>query len=855
MTVRTPHDARRMPPPTMTTSAGDPDRTVRVDSGATYTPRPRADDAQFAPGTIIAGRYRVASILGTGGMGEVYRAEDTKLGQTVALKFLPARLARDPLLLGRLHEEVRLGRQVTHPNVCRIYDIGEADGAHFVAMEYIDGEDLGRLLKRIGRLAHDKAVDIARGIAAGLMAAHAKGILHRDLKPANVMIDSRGDPRIMDCGRALGTDLDDGTISGTPAYLAPEQLAAQPATMQSDLYSLGLVMYELFTGKRAHSARTMPERLRDITSGIRTPSDIVRDMDPAVERTILRCLSHEPADRPASVRDVIKALPGGDPLQAALAAGETPSPRLVAAAGTAGSLRRATAWGLLAIVIAAMGVIVAGTYRFGTSAYVSLSKSPAILAERSATMLRTLGIPEQPFTEYRYVLQRQYLRRLLRDSSRPAAGRLRAGFPIIVFRTVEGGQPQPPNLNEVVHRPGTTVTLLDPAGRLFALTALPSRPWPARTLNWEPLLLSAGVDTRTLTPAATRLVPPVATDTHVAWSGRAGLTPVHVEAGAWRGTPVFFRIAEPSEKADALPSGRSPFRIFTSTLLVVVILIGALLAWKNLRLRRGDRTSALRVAGVIFVIELAAGLLGVHHQPSGMHELELLRRVLGEALLWGGVAYLLYLALEPFVRRRWPELLIASTRLVSGNYRDPMVGRDVLIGIAAGVLQCAVIFAAMWVAAAQGRVSMPAIGSLRVLNGPRFGAADVAAAFSSGAIQGFAMIVVLVAFGIALRHRWMAAAATAGVFLAAYATNRDGLTVANVIITVMMVTIIARYGLLAAMVAQAAYLCLYRYPLFTTAEWHSLSPLPLIVMAALTLWAFHTSLGGQSAFGGSGFDE
>jgi predicted Ser/Thr protein kinase len=841
----------------MTTSAGDPDRTVRVDSGATYTPRPRADDAQFAPGTIIAGRYRVASILGAGGMGEVYRAEDTKLGQTVALKFLPARLARDPLLLGRLHEEVRLGRQVTHPNVCRIYDIGEADGAHFVAMEYIDGEDLGRLLKRIGRLAHDKAVDIARGIAAGLMAAHAKGILHRDLKPANVMIDSHGDPRIMDFGLALGTDQDDGTISGTPAYMAPEQLSGEPATTQSDLYSLGLVMYELFTGKRAHSARTMPERLRDITSGIRTPSDIVRDMDPAVERTILRCLSNEPADRPASVRDVIKALPGGDPLQAALAAGETPSPGLVAAAGTAGSLRRATAWTLLAIVLAALGVVVAGTYRFGASAYVSLSKSPAVLAERASTTLRTLGIPEQPFTEYRYVLQRQYLRRLVRDTSRPALERLRGAFPIIVFRTVEGAQPQPPDLNEVVQRPGTTVTLLDPEGRLFSLTALPPQPWPARTLDWQPLLASAGLDARTLTPAATSLVPPVATDTHVAWSGRAGdgVTPIHVEAGAWRGTPVFFRITEPSEEFNALPGGRNPFRIVTSMLLVVVILIGALLAWRNLRLRRGDRASALRVAGVIFVIELIAGLLGVHHQPSGMHELELLRRVLGEALLWSAIAFMLYLALEPFVRRRWPELLIASTRLVSGNYRDAMVGRDVLIGVAAGVLQCVVIFAAMWVAALQEKVSMPAIGSLRVLNGPRFGAADVAAAFSSGAIQGFAMIVVLVAFGIVLRHRLWAAAATAGVFLAAYATARDGLTVANVIITVMMVTIIARYGLLAAMMAQATYLCLYRYPLFTTAEWYSLSPLPLLVMAVLTLWAFHTSLGGQSVFGGMAFDE
>src|SRR5687767_15007005 len=182
----------------------DPEATaLQPSDDVPFTPRQRSPDVQFAPGTIIAGRYRISSILGSGGMGEVYRADDTKLDQAVALKFLPARLARDPILLSRLHDEVRLGRQIAHPNVCRIYDIDDADGAHFVAMEYVDGEDLARLLRRIGRLAHDKAVDIARGIAAGLNAAHAKGILHRDLKPANVMVDSHGDSRIMDFGLAL----------------------------------------------------------------------------------------------------------------------------------------------------------------------------------------------------------------------------------------------------------------------------------------------------------------------------------------------------------------------------------------------------------------------------------------------------------------------------------------------------------------------------------------------------------------------------------------------------------------------------------------------------------------------------
>jgi len=328
----------------MTTPSPDPDGTPRVETDLKPTAPRRSHAVQFAPGTIIAGRYRISGILGSGGMGEVYRADDTKLDQPVALKFLPARLARDSILLGRLHDEVRLGRQIAHPNVCRIYDIVEWENAHFVAMEYVDGEDLSRLLRRIGRLPSDKAIDTARGIAAGLLAAHAKGILHRDLKPANVMLDSRGDARITDFGLALSaSDEQGGEIAGTPAYMAPEQLQGAPATVQSDLYALGLLMYELFTGKRAHAGTTFPDRLRESSSRITTPSEHIHDIDPAVERIILRCLSRDPAERPRSAREVIAALPGGDPLAAALAAGETPSPKLVAAAGTEGSLSRRAA--------------------------------------------------------------------------------------------------------------------------------------------------------------------------------------------------------------------------------------------------------------------------------------------------------------------------------------------------------------------------------------------------------------------------------------------------------------------------------------------------------------------------------
>ena len=150
----------------------------------------------FTPGMVLAERYRIIGLLGRGGMGEVYRADDLKLGQPVALKFLPKALADDPVRRERFYAEVRIARQVSHPNICRVYDIGELDGRHFLTMEYIDGEDLASLLKRIGHLPGDKAIDVARQLCAGLAAAHDKGVLHRDLKPANVMIDGRGRVRI-----------------------------------------------------------------------------------------------------------------------------------------------------------------------------------------------------------------------------------------------------------------------------------------------------------------------------------------------------------------------------------------------------------------------------------------------------------------------------------------------------------------------------------------------------------------------------------------------------------------------------------------------------------------------------------
>ena len=207
-----------------------------------------AHEQRFVPGTLLGDRYRVVGLIGRGGMGEVYRADDLRVGQTVALKFLPEAVQDDPERLDRLYSEVRVARQVSHAAVCRLYDVGEMEGQPFLSMEYVDGEDLASLQRRIGRLPAEKALDVARQICAGLAAAHEKGVLHRDLKPENVMLDGRGRVRITDFGLAglAGGIAGDDVRSGTPAYMAPEQLAGREVTVRSDIYALGLVLYELF---------------------------------------------------------------------------------------------------------------------------------------------------------------------------------------------------------------------------------------------------------------------------------------------------------------------------------------------------------------------------------------------------------------------------------------------------------------------------------------------------------------------------------------------------------------------------------------------------------------------------------
>ncbi len=288
----------------------------RRNAGTKIDPRPPTvptlPASRFTSGTVLAERYRIIHLLGRGGMGEVYRAEDLKLHQLVALKFLPASLEQNRTRLNLFLSEVKLARAIAHPNVCRVYDVGEIDGLHFISMEYINGETLSSLLRRIGRVPLDKARELGQQVCQGLAAVHEQGILHRDFKPGNLMIDDYGRAKIMDFGLAsLAEDIDDNSIAyGTPAYMAPEQLAGEEVSVQSDIYSLGLVLYQMFAGRSAFDgSATDGDYLAQCAELVPTSlSSVVEDVDPFIENAILRCLELDPGDRPASVMDVALAL-------------------------------------------------------------------------------------------------------------------------------------------------------------------------------------------------------------------------------------------------------------------------------------------------------------------------------------------------------------------------------------------------------------------------------------------------------------------------------------------------------------------------------------------------------------------
>jgi hypothetical protein len=837
------------------------------------------DQARFTPGELLDRRYRIVALLGQGGMGEVYRADDLKLGQSVALKFLPATLAQDPDRLARLHQEVRLARQVSHPNVCRVYDIAEADGQPFLTMEYIDGEDLAALLRRIGRLPEDKGVELARQMCLGLAAAHERGVVHRDLKPANVMLDGRGQVCITDFGLAGFADTLGGADlrAGTPAYMAPEQLAGQGVSAKSDLYSLGLVLYELFTGRKAYAGT---ERDRPPSK----PSSHVRGLAPAVECAILRCLARDPADRPASAYDVLAGLPG-DPLAAALAAGQTPSPRLVADAGGEGTIRPWVGLALLGVVVAGVVLVALLADRVMLFRKVPLPEPPEVLARQARHILEHLGYPEAPAdVAYHFRVNAEYLLHTLHEDPSPGRWDNLATVrppPLYFFyrQSPRPLAPHPSDSGELENHlvtddnpprtlPGMAGVHLDPRGRLLRLYAIPPRKSDAPETPIRPPWGrwfdkgAIGFDLEDLEKAEPDWAPPCACDRRAAWVGalpdRPDL-PLRVEAAAYRGRPVYFEVMpawREAERADP-PRGGLLFREAVGFVFLPGVV---LLAIRNLRRDRGDVRGAVRLGLAILAVAAGAWLFGGHHTLS--QEASQFVLVLGFggwlALLYG----LSYLALEPAVRRRWPGLITAWNRLLDGRLRDPMVGRDLLIGLAfgAGVM---LVYRAGWLSATWAGVPPPPplTGTSPFalqMPGPPTPLSVLLSVLSVPIIIPVLYLLLAFVFFLVLRREWLAWGALWLLFVALFAGPLLGSSPTGNALTLfwyglrvgLAVFVLARYGLLAFAGQLFGSELLALAPLTADlSAWYAWQGVVLaLAVIGLAVYAFFTATRGQRLF-------
>ncbi|MBV9398863.1 MAG: serine/threonine protein kinase [Bryobacterales bacterium] len=830
---------------------------------------------RFEPGTLLASRYRIISRLGKGGMGEVFRADDIMLGQPVALKFLSESGTGNLSLLTRFYDEVRIARQITHPSVCRVYDIGEVEGQAYLSMEYIDGEDLSSLLRRIGRLPADKATEFARRMCAGLAAAHKQGVLHRDLKPANIMIDSRGELHIMDFGlAAIATQVLGAEVrNGTPAYMAPEQLEGREVSAQSDIYALGLIFYEMFSGKPAHQADTVAEilELRRGSSSVTNLSQLVTDIDPAVERAILRCLQADPKLRPTSALALAASLPGGDPLAAALAAGETPSPEVVAASGSTEGLSPKIAIPALAGVVVGLIATCVLMPKVQLAAYVPLENPPEALTVKAREIVRTLGYTDAPAdtdngfyydgtpTSDAQAKGPAAWHKLLATFPSPLLfGYRQSPLPMISKKfnssgTITGDDPIP-NIS------GMIALSLDTSGRLVAFDAVPpqmEKPGSYPAPNWSLLFADAGFDFSQFKPEDPQWTPVAATDVRAAWTGKYPGNPdllIRVEAAAFHGRPVHFEIVWPSTKPIRMAGSsqtslaRRAADIANGLMYMLILAVGIWLARFNLKAGRGDLRGATRLGVFMASVSLVKWLLSAH-QVAAPEEFDLLKMALASAAFSGIRFWILYLALEPWVRRYWPQSLVTWARLLAGQWRDPLVGRDVLFGILLGLVYL-LLFQGYFLANVFHGGGPESLLDATNLKGARYWAASFVGHLDGaigGALFFFLFLFVLRA---GLRKQWLAGSLFVLIFVGLRWSGVGPWYTPLFLLAIWttLVVVILRFGLFATM----CLVFLIDTPmqtLLTTdfTAWYGQSSWVFVsIVAAAAVWAFRTSLGGRT---------
>ena len=829
------------------------------------------EDGRFLPGTLLGGRYRIIALLGRGGMGEVYRATDLTLGQSVALKFLPEEASRNQRLLERFHGEVRVARLVSHPNVCRVYDIGEVEGMPFISMEYVDGEYLSSLLTRIGRLPADKALETARKLCAGLAAAHDRGVIHRDLKPQNIMMNKRGEVVIMDFGLAAIADHLTGpeARNGTPAYMSPEQLRGETVTAKSDIYALGLVLYELFTGKRPFDAGSV-QQLIDMQQSMHLTSvtSVSADVDPAVEKVIRRCLDPDPGRRIASAVSVAASLPGGDPLAAALAAGETPSPEMVAAAGTVEGMPRKYTLPLLAFVILCLIAVI--PIRQARTAIMSapLDRSPEVLASDSRTLAAQFGYTQHPADSAEWLEGRGEVINYLRKLPQPRLWRdwYAAESPIrSIYRESPRQLVASPDgavtrVNPPPAVPGMVEVTLDGNGRLLEFEAVPNDALPTLA-NHAPasdVFRAAGLDIAAFREIDPRGAPPNAFDRRRMWSGphpRLPRTELLMDIAWWKGRVTRARLTYPwmLRTEDSTASSGS----FVRTAIIACMqlfgtLFVVLLAWHNWRHNRADFQGAFRVA-LARLLLAAIAWIGWTHPVEDDAMLSNFLGASGDWLLSAAIIWLVYLALEPAVRARWPHSIVTWNRVLAGRWKDAQVGSEILLGAAVG--------AAMWIAFRMTNylIFTAEPTNLDVNLYAALGTRQWIGAHASmlGNALRLGLLVFLAVFGlrVLLRRDWLAVLAASALFT--LMEGEMGSEQAAVLFGIFMVVygvlilLLLRFGLVATITTVFfangfGNLCLGT----SLKTWFTPSALAsFLLLLGIATYAFYRSLGGRELIG------
>ncbi|MGA8234108.1 MAG: hypothetical protein WB795_21710, partial [Candidatus Acidiferrales bacterium] len=598
-------------------------------------------------------------------------------------------------------------------------------------------------------------------------------------------------------------------------------------------------------------------------------------------RVILRCLEKDPVKRPASALQVAAALPGGDPLAAALAAGETPSPEMVAAAGNSDSVSVRTIGICMMLILAGLVVAAVLGGKSNLLAKTPFPMPPAVLEQKAQDVTRSLGYTDPPvgraygfsyaWDYHRYAGQGEKLaayRAQLAKGQPPLiyfwyrqspqcleAGSVSEG-PFAVGSVVSPSNPPP------IHS-GMVGLNLDPQGRLTEFSAVPPQveemPVPPRPADWAALLTAAGLDMTRFAPAEPHWIPLVSFDARAAWIGsyaHAPELPMRIEAASWRGRPVNFQVIGPWSK----PARMQPLR-WTSgdsiapTFFIGLLILAAFLAWRNIRLQRGDTRGAARLAGFIWLFHMLAWLCDASHVPTP-HEFGSFIGGLTQAFAAAVRSWIFYMALEPYVRRRWPQIMIAWTRLLGGGVRDAMVGGHLLIGVALG------IGLAIWsfvvdlhregsgVLSTETRLDLDSLLDARhmtfVLDNTLIGSI-------------FGSLLLLLFFFLLrtiFRRLWLATAIFSVVltlgFVSTIGFGHVGLFdwVTLPLYAALLVFILTRFGVLALVVAFSVAATLGDFPLTVDlSTWYAGSSLfALASVLALTAYALYTALAGRPLF-------